>query len=83
MKFNLKNRPSLKYPSLADRWQGLVEYHDRCEKWFEGFEKELREKRPTIVIVRPNPKHSKEFYAEICLEWEKIFKEILEDKEAS
>ena len=40
MKFNLKNRPKLMKTILG------YSYSDVCkfEKWFEGFEKELREK---------------------------------------
>ena len=40
MKFNLKNRPKLRVTLLG------YSYSDVCkfEEWFEGFEKELRQK---------------------------------------
>ena len=46
MKFNLKNRPKLHglKGSTFERFQQLFEQVEKTEEWFEGFEKELREK---------------------------------------
>jgi len=38
MKHNLKNRPR-----YAREGETFGNYHTKVEKWFEGFEKELRE----------------------------------------
>lgn len=48
MKFNLKNRP--KPPSEIAIVTGREPY-DYAEKWFEGFEKQLREKLEGIQFV--------------------------------
>ena len=40
MKFNLKNRPT--YQSYVDTPDD-EEYYDTVQKWFEGFEKELKQ----------------------------------------
>jgi len=41
MKFNLKNRPKAKYP-----------HNSTTEKWFRGFEKELREYKKQFVSAQ-------------------------------
>ena len=41
------------------------------------FKDKLRELRPNTVIIKFNPNYSAKFYAEICLEWEKFYKELL------
>ena len=54
MKFNLKNRPKIKFTETNENVLGMpiivsgdLEAFKRIEKWFEGFEKELREMKPT------------------------------------
>lgn len=50
MKFNLKNRPFISIfdiistPISESTFNKIKEYIDINEAWFEGFEKELREK---------------------------------------
>jgi len=41
MKFNLKNRPK---PPKFHNWRNIHEFIYEYNEWFEGFEKELREK---------------------------------------
>ena len=77
MKFNLKNRPRLRTTILG------YSYSDVCkfEEWFEGFEKELRQKLESNLnflrsfnIPPQDPSYAK-LWAEISL-----IKEILGEK---
>lgn len=43
MKYNLKNRPN------PDQW--AEEYYEKAETWFEGFEKELQQKRDSYCSL--------------------------------
>ena len=53
MKFNLKNRSKL------EDCISLVNYRNRNEKWFEGFEKELRD-------ILKEEVYGDELYYRIC-----------------
>ena len=44
MKFNLKNRPKASQILETMTKNQLMDYIEEMWKWFEGFEKELREK---------------------------------------
>ena len=60
MKFNLKNRPKLGSPYPDDTTgYNYVVYHEQMEKWFEGFEKELRD-------ILKEEVYGDELYYRIC-----------------
>jgi len=44
MEHNLKNRPKTTAIKLAEICDEPFDYHILIQKWFEGFEKELRQK---------------------------------------
>jgi len=66
MKYNLKNRPktqgSMPYLPLGGEWET---YLTELDKWFEGFEKELREMMATSQVKKRG--------------YVKVIKEILEN----
>ena len=67
MKFNLKNRPKPNH-SIEDLEKRLEDHSFNVAEWFEGFEKELREKEQT----------ARKFKTSICQEIKADFiKEIL------
>ena len=75
MKFNLKNRPKfeeLEYSALT--WEKVKE----TIEWFEGFEKELREKLSALEKINERRKYGSEIW-EIPAKIE-LLKEILGDE---
>jgi len=55
MKFNIKNIPSEPDYANLGEIEALRSYNYRAEKWFEGFEKQLRERILDISCGRkPN-----------------------------
>jgi len=56
MKFNLKNRPKRKIPIVeGNAWFNVsteVYDSDEVDEWFEGFEKELRERLEKLQNVK-------------------------------
>ena len=66
MEFNLKNRPkrkgSMPYVSLGSEWD---EWYRAVDKWFQGFEKELRYKLEKIREATTRETHSQILLEEI------------------
>ena len=48
MKYNLKNRPDPTTDAVT--WE-QYQYYQEMEEWFEGFEKELREKMKRFNVA--------------------------------
>ena len=42
MRFHLKNRPKIDPKDFVDYCDAPFEFHSAVNKWFEGFERELR-----------------------------------------
>lgn len=73
MKHNLKNRPWMTPAKANTRTlETLKEESMDFERWFEGFEKELRQRLDFSYADAPQP-------LERCRRYAQIFKEILGD----